>query len=123
MKYRNQCITIVISLYEAAKSNPTKQQMKDTIEKLKKRAEEMSGEDKEISIIQEGKDRIVITAPDTEDVDKMISSLSKEGRLEMREPDGVALISGGFEDLEDAEMLAATMRSGMLPIELKKAAD
>lgn len=190
--------------YEATKSNPTAQEMSDTVYKMQKRVE---NESTEASVYQEGSNRVTVDVPDVEDPQAVLDKLGKAGALEfvlktdcqiaedktatydkekvlldgsmissaeattqqdsqtgvsenvvkitfngkgakkfgnvtsdhvgealsiiydgkeVSSPviqtaitDGVAVVSGNFEKFSDAEDMAATLRIGALPLELK----
>ncbi len=65
--------------YEAVKKNPTATEMKDTKQKMQKRAEVYSTES---SVVQEGDNRIVIEIPGADDAEEVLEGLGKEGSLD-----------------------------------------
>ena len=65
--------------YEATKSNPTAQEMSDTVYKMQKRVE---NESTEASVYQEGSNRVTVDVPDVEDPQAVLDKLGKAGALE-----------------------------------------
>lgn len=65
--------------YEATKSNPTTQEMSDTVYKMQKRVE---NESTEASVYQEGSNRVTVDVPDVEDPQAVLDKLGKAGALE-----------------------------------------
>ena len=65
--------------YEAVKKNPTATEMKDTKQKMQKRAEVYSTES---SVVQEGDNRIVIEIPGADNAEEVLEGLGKEGSLD-----------------------------------------
>ena len=64
--------------YQTKKSNPTKEEMSDTIYKLQKRVEQYSTE---AQVYQEGSDRITVEIPGVTDADEILNDLGKPGSL------------------------------------------
>ena len=64
--------------YQPKKSNPTKEEMSDTIYKLQKRVEQYSTE---AQVYQEGSDRITVEIPGVTDADAILNDLGKPGSL------------------------------------------
>ena len=64
--------------YQTKKSNPTKEEMSDTIYKLQKRVEQYSTE---AQVYQEGSDRITVEIPGVTDADAILNDLGKPGSL------------------------------------------
>ena len=64
--------------YQTKKSNPTKEEMSDTIYKLQKRVEQYSTE---AQVYQEGSDRITVEIPGVTDADAILNDLDKPGSL------------------------------------------
>ena len=72
--------------YETVKTNPTSEEMSDTINKMQKRAETYSTES---AVYQEGTNRITIDIPGEQDADAVLESLGKAGALEFVEDDAM----------------------------------
>lgn len=68
--------------YQTSESNPSAQDMSDTIYKLQKRAENYSTE---AAVYQEGSDRINIDIPGVTDANEILAELGKPGSLSFRE--------------------------------------
>ena len=64
--------------YQAKESNPTSEEMSDTIYKLQKRVEQYSTE---AQVYQEGSDRITVEIPGVTDADAILNDLGKPGSL------------------------------------------
>ena len=64
--------------YQTKKSDPTKEEMSDTIYKLQKRVEQYSTE---AQVYQEGSDRITVEIPGVTDADEILNDLGKPGSL------------------------------------------
>ena len=64
--------------YQAKESNPTSEEMSDTIYKLQKRVEQYSTE---AQVYQEGSDRITVEIPGVTDADTILNDLGKPGSL------------------------------------------
>ena len=64
--------------YQAKDSNPTSEEMSDTIYKLQKRVEQYSTE---AQVYQEGTDRITVEIPGVTDADVILNDLGKPGSL------------------------------------------
>ena len=64
--------------YQTKKSDPTKEEMSDTIYKLQKRVEQYSTE---AQVYQEGSDRITVEIPGVTDADAILNDLGKPGSL------------------------------------------
>lgn len=65
--------------YEATKKNPTAQEMADTVEKMRLRAELYSTESQ---VYQEGTKRVVVDIPDVTDADAVLEQLGKAGSIQ-----------------------------------------
>lgn len=83
--------------YQTSESNPSAQDMSDTIYKLQKRAE---GYSTEAQVYQEGSDRINIDIPGVSDANEILAELGKPGSLSFREgtvdTEGKYMNYGGF---------------------------
>ncbi len=77
--------------YKVETENPTSEQMKDTIYKLQKRVE---GYSTEVSVYQEGDDRITVEIPGVKDANAILEELGKPGSLEFRDPTGNVYMTG-----------------------------
>lgn len=77
--------------YETVKSNPTEQQMTDTISKLRMRAEAITSES---DVYQEGSNRITVNIPGEKDADKILQKLGKAGALYFKDESGNILLDG-----------------------------
>lgn len=77
--------------YQVETENPTSEQMKDTIYKLQKRVE---GYSTEVSVYQEGDDRITVEIPGVKDANAILEELGKPGSLEFRDPNGNVYMTG-----------------------------
>ena len=84
--------------YQVKGENPTSEQMSDTIYKLQKRVEQYS---KEVSVYQEGDDRINIEIPGVTDANAILEELGKPGSLEFQDKDGNVVLDG--TDVKSAE--------------------
>ena len=85
--------------YQAKESNPTSEEMSDTIYKLQKRVEQYSTE---ASVYQEGDDRINIEIPGVSDANKVLEELGKPGSLVFQDADGNTVLEG--TDVKNAEV-------------------
>lgn len=77
--------------YKVETENPTSEQMKDTIYKLQKRVE---GYSTEVSVYQEGDDRITVEIPGVKDANAILEELGKPGSLEFQDPNGNVYMTG-----------------------------
>ena len=84
--------------YQVKGDTPTSEQMSDTIYKLQKRVEQYS---KEVSVYQEGNDRINIEIPGVTDANAILEELGKPGSLEFQDMDGNVVLDG--TDVKSAE--------------------
>ena len=84
--------------YQVKGENPTSEQMSDTIYKLQKRVEQYS---KEVSVYQEGDDRINIEIPGVTDANAILEELGKPGSLEFQDMNGNVVLDG--TDVKSAE--------------------
>ena len=85
--------------YQVKDDNPTEEEMSDTIYKLQKRVEQYSTE---VSVYQEGDDRINVEIPGVTDANAILDELGKPGSLEFQTQDGETVITGSVElDLTD----------------------
>lgn len=64
--------------YQAKESNPSSEDMSDTVYKLQKRVEQYSTE---AQVYKEGSDRIVVEIPGVTDADEILNDLGKPGSL------------------------------------------
>ncbi len=93
--------------YQTVDSNPTSEQMADTIYKLQKRVE---GYSTEAQVYQEGTDRINIEIPGVSDANAILEELGRPGSLEFQDVSGNVLISG--TDVKSAEAKGYTDNLG-----------
>lgn len=84
--------------YEVVNSDPTSEQMADTIYKLQKRVEQYSTE---ATVYQEGSDRINIEIPGVSDANAILEELGKPGSLEFRDESGEVVLNG--TDIKSAD--------------------
>lgn len=84
--------------YQTVESNPSSEDMSDTIYKLQKRVEEYSTES---TVYQVGDDRISIEIPGVSNANEILEELGQPGSLEFIDADGNAVLSG--TDIADAE--------------------
>lgn len=96
--------------YEATKSDPTDQEMKDTIYKMQKRVEDVSTE---ASVYQEGSNRVTIDIPGVSNSGEILKKLGQAGSLQfimydkLKDKDGKANPQEGDEvtfDEKDVEL-------------------
>ena len=90
--------------YEVKNTDPTDEQMADTIYKLQKRVEQYSTE---ATVYQEGSDRINIEIPGVSDANTILEELGKPGSLEFTDESGEVVLNG--TDIKSAE--AATQQA------------
>lgn len=93
--------------YEATKANPTAQEMADTIYKMQKRVE---NESSEVSVYQEGKNRVTIDVPDVDNPQEVLEKLGQAGSLEFKDPNGNVVIDGS--DITTAEAVTQQDQTG-----------
>ena len=77
--------------YQVKDDNPTEEEMSDTIYKLQNRVEQYSTE---VSVYQEGDDRINVEIPGVTDANAILDELGKPGSLEFQTQDGETVITG-----------------------------
>ena len=77
--------------YQVKDDNPTEEEMSDTIYKLQKLVEQYSTE---VSVYQEGDDRINVEIPGVTDANAILDELGKPGSLEFQTQDGETVITG-----------------------------
>ena len=105
-------VDIVRATYEAVGSTPTDGEMQDTIHKMQKRLEELVSTT-DISLYQEGDNRIVVDIPNTSKPGKIFEKLGKPGTLQfilyadLKNKDG-AEPSQGDEVVYDKEKVLMT---------------
>ena len=109
--------------YQAKESNPTSEEMSDTIYKLQKRVEQYSTE---AQVYQEGLDRITVEIPGVTDADTILNDLGKPGSLYFitkEDADG----NQNFTTGQDGYVLSRTMdeikESGSVVLEGSDVAD
>ena len=109
--------------YQAKESNPTSEEMSDTIYKLQKRVEQYSTE---AQVYQEGSDRITVEIPGVTDADTILNDLGKPGSLYFitkADADG----NQNFTTGQDGYVLSRTMdeikESGSVVLEGSDVAD
>ena len=109
--------------YQAKESNPTSEEMSDTIYKLQKRVEQYSTE---AQVYQEGSDRITVEIPGVTDADTILNDLGKPGSLYFitkEDADG----NQNFTTGQDGYVLSRTMdeikESGSVVLEGSDVAD
>lgn len=84
--------------YQAKESNPSSEDMQDTIGKLQKRVEQYSTE---AQVYQQGSNRICIEIPGASDANTILQELGKPGSLLFQDPDGNTVLEG--TDIADAQ--------------------
>lgn len=84
--------------YESVKENPTSQELEDTIERLRVKAETYSNE---AEVYAEGSNRITIDIPGESDANEILEELGKLGQLYFVDSDGTVWLTG--DDIEDAQ--------------------
>ncbi len=84
--------------YQTVESNPSSEDMSDTIYKLQKRVEEYSTES---TVYQVGDDRISIEIPGVSNANDILEELGQPGSLEFIDADGNVVLSG--TDIANAE--------------------
>lgn len=84
--------------YQTVESNPSSEDMSDTIYKLQKRVEEYSTES---TVYQVGDNRISIEIPGVSNANDILEELGQPGSLEFIDPDGTVVLSG--TDIADAQ--------------------
>ncbi len=84
--------------YQTKESNPSSEDMSDTIYKLQKRVENYS---EEAQVYQEGSNRINIEIPGVSDANAILEDLGKPGSLEFQDSDGNVVLEG--TDVASAE--------------------
>lgn len=89
--------------YQAKESNPSSEDMQDTIGKLQKRVEQYSTE---AQVYQQGSNRICIEIPGASDANAILQELGKPGSLLFQDPDGNTVLEG--TDIADAQGVAQT---------------
>lgn len=89
--------------YQAKESNPSSEDMQDTIGKLQKRVEQYSTE---AQVYQQGVNRICIEIPGASDANAILQELGKPGSLLFQDPDGNTVLEG--TDIADAQGVAQT---------------
>ncbi|NCB91316.1 MAG: protein translocase subunit SecD [Clostridia bacterium] len=84
--------------YQVDESDPSQEDMDDTIYKLQKRVASYSDE---AQVYQEGTDRINVEIPGVDDANAVLEDLGKPGSLEFQDEDGNTVLDGA--DIADAE--------------------
>ncbi len=87
--------------YETVDSNPSQQDMDDTVYRLQKRVETYSTE---ADVYQEGANRINVEIPDVTDANAILEELGQPGTLYFMDTEGTVIITGN--DIESAEAQA-----------------
>lgn len=87
--------------YQAKESNPSLEDMQDTISKLQKRVEQYSTE---AQVYQQGDRRIIIEIPGASDANEILQELGKPGSLVFQDPEGNTVLEG--TDIADAQGVA-----------------
>ena len=77
--------------YQAVESNPSAEDMSDTVYKLQQRVD---GYSTEASVYQEGSNRINIEIPGVSNADEILEDLGKPGSLEFQLSDGTVILDG-----------------------------
>ena len=77
--------------YQAKDSNPSSEDMSDTVYKLQKRVEQYSTE---AQVYQEGSDRINVEIPGVTDANKILEDLGNPGSLEFQDESGNVVLDG-----------------------------
>ena len=105
--------------YQAKESNPTSEEMSDTIYKLQKRVEQYSTE---AQVYQEGSDRITVEIPGVTDADAILNDLGKPGSLcfiTMTDDDGNANFSSTGSGYVLARSLDEIRESGSVVLKVQ----
>ena len=87
--------------YETVKENPSQEEMRDTIYKLRKRVDNVSTE---ADVYQEGKDRINVDIPGVKDANKILKEMGKAGAIQFVDEAGQVVLEGS--DIQTAEAQA-----------------
>lgn len=87
--------------YETVESNPSQQDMDDTVYRLQKRVETYSTE---ADVYQEGANRINVEIPDVTDANAILEELGQPGTLYFMDTEGTVIITGN--DIDSAEAQA-----------------
>ena len=77
--------------YQAVESNPSAEDMADTVYKLQQRVD---GYSTEASVYQEGSNRINIEIPGVSNADEILEDLGKPGSLQFQLSDGTVILDG-----------------------------
>lgn len=78
-----------VSITYEAEGSPSAQDMKDTVEKLKKRVESYSVESE---VYREGENRINVEIPGIQDVNRVLSELGQPGNLSFKSEEAMAIM-------------------------------
>ena len=103
--------------YQAKDSNPSAEDMSDTVYKLQKRVEQYSTE---AQVYKEGSDRIAVEIPGVTDADEILNDLGKPGSLcfiTMSDEDGNANVSSTGSGYVLARSLDEIRESGSVVLE------
>lgn len=92
--------------YQTVEDNPSAEDMKDTVYKLKQRVDQYSTE---ASVYQEGKNRINVEIPGVTDANKILEELGKPGSLEFTLEDGTKILDGTDVDSARAAIQSSSM--------------
>ena len=87
--------------YEATDSNPSQEDMDDTIYKLQQRVQQYSTE---ANVYQQGLNRINVEIPGVTDANEILQDLGKPGSLQFEDSDGNVVLEG--TDIADAQGVA-----------------
>ena len=89
--------------YQAKETNPSSEDMQDTISKLQKRVDQYSTE---AQVYQQGDRRINIEIPGASDANAILQELGKPGSLVFQDPEGNTVLEGN--DIADAQGVATS---------------
>lgn len=101
--------------YQVETENPTSEQINDTIYKLQKRVESYSTE---VSVYQEGDDRITVEIPGVKDANAILEELGKPGSLEFQDPSGNTYMTGSDVKTAEAITTSDTMNNRQYAVRL-----
>ena len=102
--------------YQAKESNPSAEDMADTIYKLQKRVE---GYSTEAQVYQEGQNRINIEIPGVSNADEILEQLGKPGSLQFELEDGTVVLDGSHVTQAEAASSRDNMNNTKYVVEVE----
>ncbi len=90
-----------VSITYQAVGDVTAEQMNDTVYKLQLRIEETTGST-EVSVYQEGDDRINVEVPGVTNANELLEALGQPGTLEIQDTEGNVIIDGSMIETAEA---------------------